>query len=108
KVQIPAGADPKAAVLLENTLLTVTPDGKIVERYRNVTKILRPQGREYAKPVARFNKDHKLLSFQIWSIGPDGHQYTVDKHDIIEAGEDEWASSITMRGSKLPMLRGLI
>ena len=90
KVQIPAGADPKAAVLLENTLLTVTPDGKIVERYRNVTKILRPQGREYAKPVARFNKDHKLLSFQIWSIGPDGHKYTVDKHDIIEAGEDEW------------------
>src|SRR6185312_15353285 len=90
KVQIPAGADPKAAVLLEDTLLTVGPDGKIVERYRNVTKILRPQGREYAKPVARFNKDHKLLSFQIWSIGPDGHQYTVDKHDIIEAGEDEW------------------
>ncbi|MGH9588703.1 MAG: DUF3857 domain-containing transglutaminase family protein [Acidobacteriaceae bacterium] len=90
KVQIPAGTNPKAAVLLEDTLLTVTPDGKIVERYRNVTKILRPQGRDYAQPVARFNKDHKLLSFQIWSIGPDGHQYTVNKHDIIEAGANEW------------------
>lgn len=90
KVQIPAGANPKAAVLLEDTLLTLTPDGKIVERYRNVTKILRPQGRKYAQPVARFNKDHKLLSFQIWSIGPDGHQYTVKKQQIIEAGEDEW------------------
>lgn len=90
KVQIPAGANPKAAVLLEDTLLTVSPNGQIVERYRNVTKILRPQGREYAQPVAQFNKDHKLLSFQIWSIGPDGHQYTVNKRDIIEKGADEW------------------
>jgi len=90
KVQVPEGAHPKAAVLLEDKLLTVGPDGVITERYRRVIKILRPQGREYAHPYAWFNKDHKLLSFRVWSIGPDGRQYTVKDRDIYEQGSDEW------------------
>jgi transglutaminase-like putative cysteine protease len=90
KVQVPEGAHPKAAVLLEDTLLTVGADGQITERYREVIKILRPQGREYAHPVAWFNKDHKLLSFHVWSIGPDGHQYTLKNDQIYERGTEEW------------------
>lgn len=89
-VNIREGAHPKAAVLLEDKLLTVAPDGTITERYREVVKILRPQGRKYARPVAWFNKDHKLLSFHIWSIGPDGHPYAIKDKEIVETGSEEW------------------
>jgi hypothetical protein len=85
-----AGDHPKAVILLEDTLLTVQADGQITERYRKVVKILQPGGRDYAHPVAWFNKDHKLRSFHIWSIGPDGHQYTLNKKDIYELGAQEW------------------
>ncbi|MGH9771954.1 MAG: DUF3857 domain-containing transglutaminase family protein [Candidatus Acidiferrales bacterium] len=89
-MQVPPGDHPKAAILLEDRLLTVSADGQIVERYRKVVKILRPQGRDDAQPVAQFNKESKLLSFHIWSIGPDGHHYTVKKDQIVEGGTDEW------------------
>jgi transglutaminase-like putative cysteine protease len=90
QVNVPPGAHPKAAVLLEDKLLTVNSDGQITERYRQVIKILRPQGRDYAHPVAWFNKDHKLSSFQIWSIGPDQHQYALKKDQIYERGAEDW------------------
>jgi transglutaminase-like putative cysteine protease len=90
KVQVPYGVHPKAAVLLEDKLLTVGADGRTTERYREVVRILRPQGREYARPVAWFNKDHKLLSFHVWSIGPDGHQYALKDNQIFERGAQEW------------------
>lgn len=90
QVHVPADEHPKAAVLLEDKLLTVNADGQITERYREVIKILRPQGRSYAHPIAWFNKDHKLQSFHIWSIGPNGHQYTLKKDQIYERGAQEW------------------
>lgn len=80
--------DAKAIVLLEDRLITVQPDGRAVERRRDVVKILRPQGREYAKPMAWFSKDEKLLSFHIWSIGPDGHQYTMKDTEYQEIGAE--------------------
>jgi transglutaminase-like putative cysteine protease len=89
KVQIPLGTDPKAAVLLEDKQLTINADGTITERYRQVIKILEPQGRDYAHPVAWFNKNHKLVSFHVWSIGPDGHQYTLKKDQIFEGGAQD-------------------
>jgi hypothetical protein len=90
KPHLSAGGHPKAIVLLEDKLLTVNADGQITERYRQVIKILRPEGRNYAHPGAWFNKDHKLISFQIWSIGPDGHPYELKKKDIYERGAEEW------------------
>ena len=50
----PEWRDAKAVYLLEDTLITVQPDGHVVHRYRAVVKILRPQGRDYAIPVASF------------------------------------------------------
>jgi len=90
KVHVPAGSDPKAAVLLENELDTINPDGTITERYRKVVKILEPEGRDYAHPVVTFNSESKLISFHVWGIGPDGHHYTLKKDQIIEGGADEW------------------
>jgi Domain of Unknown Function with PDB structure (DUF3857)/Transglutaminase-like superfamily len=81
-------ADARAIVLLEDKLLTVQSDGRAVERYRLAVKILRPQGREYAEPAAWFSKDAKLVSFHVWSIGPDGHQYTMKDNEYREEGAE--------------------
>ncbi|MGC2300508.1 MAG: DUF3857 domain-containing protein, partial [Acidobacteriaceae bacterium] len=78
--------DAKAVYLLEDTLITVQPDGRAVERYRAVVKILRPQGREYARPHVWFSKDAKLLSFHVWSIGSDGHRYEMKDSEYVETG----------------------
>ncbi|MBT9329993.1 DUF3857 domain-containing transglutaminase family protein [Paracidobacterium acidisoli] len=78
----------KAVYLLEDTLLTVGPDGHAVTRYRAVVKILRPQGREYALPGVSYSKDEKLLSFHVWSIGSDGHQYTMKDKEYRDVGEE--------------------
>jgi hypothetical protein len=85
--QTPAYApDTKAVVLLEDKLITFQANGRPVERYRGVVKILRPTGRDYAFPMVWFNKDQKLNSFHVWSIGPDGHQYTVKDEEVRERG----------------------
>jgi hypothetical protein len=81
--------DAKAVVLLDDTLLTVGPDGKAIERSRTVVKILRPQGRDFAIPHVRYSKDEKLQSFHVWSIGPDGHHYAMKDSEYVEVGEDD-------------------
>jgi hypothetical protein len=83
-------AETKAVVLLDDTLITVGPDGRAVERERSVLKILRPQGREYAEIVAWYRKDKKLNSFHAWSIGPDGRQYTVKDEEVHDRALGEW------------------
>jgi hypothetical protein len=71
-----------AVVMLDDILVTVSPDGKTIERERMVMKILRPQGRQEAHLVTWYSKDNKLNSYHAWSIGPDGHQYTIKDEDI--------------------------
>jgi transglutaminase-like putative cysteine protease len=85
-VHAPAGT--KAIVLLRDELLTVQPDGQARIRRREVIKLLRPQGREYGELFAGNGMGRKLLSFHAWSIGPDGHQYTVKDNEIREIGAD--------------------
>ncbi len=80
----------KAVVLLEDKMLTVQSDGKAVERYRTVVKILRQQGRQYATVFVPFSNDYKLNSLHVWSIGPDGRQYAVKDSEIHEQGRDDW------------------
>lgn len=78
-----------AVVLLEDTTYTVTPDGSAVEHYRYVVKILRPQGREEGIVGVPFDKDTKILSMHVWSIGPDGHEYAVKDNEMSEHGYGE-------------------
>jgi hypothetical protein len=87
--RLPAySSETKAVVLMQDDLVTVQADGKALERHREVIKILRPQGREYAELVAWFSQDRKLNSFHAWSIGPDGHQYTVKDDQVREVGAE--------------------
>jgi len=78
-----------AVVLLEDTTYTVAPDGSAVEHYRYVVKILRPQGREEGIVGVPFDKDSKILSMHVWSIGPDGHEYAVKDNEMTEHGYGE-------------------
>ncbi len=75
-----------AVVLLEQTTFSVAPNGMATEHYRHVLKILRPQGRDEATVVVPFDKDTKVLSLQVWSIGPDGHEYALKDKEIVEYG----------------------
>lgn len=75
-----------AVVLLDDTTYTVAPDGRATEHYRHVVKILRPQGREAGLVFVPFDKDTKIASLHIWSIGPDGHQYAMKDNEITEVG----------------------
>ena len=77
-----------AVVLLDDTHLTVNPDGTAVEHGRRVVKILRPAGREQGIVQVWFDKDTKILSLHVWSIGPDGHEYAVKDNEIVEVGAD--------------------
>ena len=85
----PEWHDAKAVYLLEDTLVTVDAGGNAVQRYRAVVKILRQQGRDDAKPIATFSGDAKLQAFHVWSIGPDGHHYTMKDSDYTEVGVDD-------------------
>jgi hypothetical protein len=78
-----------AVVLLEDITYTVAPDGSAVEHFRKVIKILRPQGREEGIVGVPFDKDSKILSMHVWSIGPDGHEYAVKDNEMIEHGYGE-------------------
>jgi hypothetical protein len=71
---------------LEDITYTVAPDGGAVEHVRRVVKILRPQGRDEATVEVNFDKDTKLLSMNVWSIGPDGHEYTMKDKEFVDAG----------------------
>ncbi len=81
--------DAKAVYVLEDTLVTVDPDGHAVQRYRAIVKILRQQGRDYAHPIASFSGDAKLKSFHVWSVGPDGHHYSMKDSQYTEVGIDD-------------------
>jgi hypothetical protein len=79
-------AETNAVVLLEDTTYSVGADGRAVEHVRRVVKILRPQGRDEAIVHVGFDKDTKILSMNVWSIGPDGHEYTMKDKDFADVG----------------------
>ena len=75
-----------AVVLLDDTVYSVAPNGQATEHCRRVVKILRPAGRDEGIVTVPFDKDSKVLSLHVWSIGPDGHEYAVDDKEITEFG----------------------
>ena len=79
-------ADTEAVVLLDETTLSVAPDGNAIEHRRSVIKILRPSGRDQGYVAVHFDKDTKILSMHVWSIGPDGHEYAMKDNEMRDFG----------------------
>jgi hypothetical protein len=76
----------KAVVLMDDIIYTVAPDGSATEHHRQVLKILRRQGRDYGIVAVPFDRDTKILSLHVWSIGVDGHEYAVKDKEMVEYG----------------------
>jgi len=75
-----------AVVLLDEVVYTVAPNGQAVEHVRRVVKILRPQGRDAGIVHIGFDKDTKILSMNVWSISPDGHEFAMRDSDYTDEG----------------------
>jgi Domain of Unknown Function with PDB structure (DUF3857)/Transglutaminase-like superfamily len=81
-------AETNAVVLLDDITYSVAPDGQAIEHRRRVVKILRPQGRDEAIIHIGFDKDTKILSMNVWSIGADGHEYAMKDKEFSDVGLD--------------------
>ncbi|WP_128911029.1 DUF3857 domain-containing transglutaminase family protein [Granulicella sibirica] len=79
-------AETNAVVLLDETTYSVAANGTAIEHRRRVLKILRPGGREEAVVAVPFDKDTQIRSLKVWSIGPDGHEYTLKPEEIVDYG----------------------
>lgn len=79
-----------AVALDDEETLSVQSDGKATLLKRRVIKILRPQGRGFATVVVPIDRDRKLHSLHVWSIGADGHPYTLRDNEISEVGDNEY------------------
>jgi hypothetical protein len=98
-------SDTDAVVLLDERTLTVQGPGKTMEHRRLVIRILRPQGRDYADFGTTFDKDSKIDSMHIWSIGPDGHEYQLRDDQIANRGvvtDSYMFMDLQERGGKAP------
>ena len=78
-------ADTEAVMLLHDETLTVQGPGKAVDHIREVIRILRPSGREYANFGVPFDKDRKILSMHVWSIGSDGREHQLKDSELVSA-----------------------
>jgi hypothetical protein len=76
-----------AVILYQETVLTVTSNGKIKRLNRQVAKILRPGGQDRAKPRFYFDPKSPITSLHGWSIPPDGKEYEVKERDAINSAD---------------------
>lgn len=79
-------AETSAVVLLDEIAYTVAPNGSALEHRRHVVKILRPSGRDEAVVAVPFDSGTQIRSLKVWSIGPDGHEYTLKPDEITDFG----------------------
>jgi Domain of Unknown Function with PDB structure (DUF3857)/Transglutaminase-like superfamily len=78
-----------AVVLQEAITYSVGSDGKAEKNVRRVVKILRPQGRSEAKIGVHFDKDTKIVTMRVWTIGADGHEYAMKDNEYTDIGVSE-------------------
>jgi Domain of Unknown Function with PDB structure (DUF3857)/Transglutaminase-like superfamily len=74
-----------AVILFQETVLTVSPKGKIKRLDRQVFKILRPGGQARAKPRFYFDPKSPITDLHGWSIPPDGKDYEVKERDAVDS-----------------------
>jgi hypothetical protein len=74
-----------AAVLLDQTEITVDARGRATVHSREVIKILTAAGRSYADYPQSYDTGGKLHYLHSWTIGADGHEYQEDDGDMADA-----------------------
>jgi len=74
-----------AVVLYTETILTVQPNGKIKKLYREVTKILRPDGEARGVVRAYFDSQSRITSLHAWCVPASGKDYEVKEKEAVES-----------------------
>ncbi|MGB9119788.1 MAG: DUF3857 domain-containing protein [Candidatus Angelobacter sp.] len=88
--------DANAVVLLDDQETTVKDSGEIVIHERIVYRILRPEGKSYARYPVYFDSETKVNSFRGWSITAKGLEYEAKEKDAFErslGGQQEFADT---------------
>ena len=83
--------DASAIVLFDEYLITVDDQNHALERERIAVRILKPQGRKYAKCEAEYDIDSKLNYFHSWTIAADGKQFAALDTDYKDVGGSNFA-----------------
>jgi Domain of Unknown Function with PDB structure (DUF3857)/Transglutaminase-like superfamily len=94
-----------AAILFEESILTVQPNGKIKRLDRQVLKILRPDGE--ARGTTRFYYDAQspITNLHAWSIPPAGKDYEVKERDALESAVIDVDGGELMSDLRMKVLR---
>jgi len=74
-----------AVVLFAETTLTVQPNGKIRRLYREVVKILRPDGEARGTIRVYFDAQSRITDLHAWCIPVSGKDYEVKERDAVES-----------------------
>ncbi len=74
-----------AVVLYAETILTVQPNGKVNRRYREVVKVLRPDGEARGTVRAYFDPQSRITDLHAWCIPVSGKAYEVKEKDAVES-----------------------
>ena len=96
--------DVDAVTLLDDEATIVRDNGEIVHHLRVAYRILRPEGRKYARLAIGFSGETKLNSLHGWSITAKGQEYEVKDKDAFErsASTYEIFSDIRYRILEVP------
>ncbi len=96
----------KAVLIYAEDVTTVGSDGKIKGIQRRAYKILRPEGRGYAKAQAVVGGDTKLASMRAWCIPTQGKDFEVKDKDAVDRAlgfeGGELVSDLKMRTLDIP------
>jgi transglutaminase-like putative cysteine protease len=83
---LPAHDDKTNAVeLYAETILTVQPNGKIKRLYREVVKILRPDGEGRGVVRVYFDSQSRITNLHAWCVPVSGKDYEVKERDAVES-----------------------
>lgn len=76
--------DVDAVVLLDEGETTVKDNGEILSHYRIAYRILRPEGKDYARHAVFFDNETKISYLHGWSITAKGQEYEAKDKDAFE------------------------
>lgn len=93
-----------AVVLLDETNITVAPNGEITRHHREASKILTTEARERAYTAVHFDDQSKLRDFRAWAITATGEEYGINSGDAVEASAYEGSlySDFKVKAFRIP------
>ena len=89
-IQVPTyDKEVPAVVLVDESMTTIGPDGKITEVYNYAVRILRREGRDYAEGnVGYIPEISKVKEFRAWLIRPGGETKRYGKDETLDVAGD--------------------